>query len=425
MSVIALRRRRVVWGLLVLVCCVASLATAENWPCFRGPTRQGISHEKEVPVSWSAASNVAWKTAIPGTGWSSPIVHGDRVFVTTATDEGTSLRLICLDRKTGRVRWDKEVAQQKAGHKQRNNSYASSTPATDGQCVYVLTCDGHIAAVSINGDVEWVNRDFGQYYSEHGIAVSPVLYEDLVIVPFDWSSPGPDKKLGWQVPWDKAVILAVDTNTGRTRWKGQRGSSRIGHVTPQIAQVDGRDQLVSAAGDVIQGFDPKDGRRLWTVSSPGEGVVPSVVIGEGLSFTASGFGESAIRAVRLDGRGDVTESHVAWQTTDEVPKVPSMLHVSSHLYVVTESGAARCLEARTGKVLWRERLAGKFSASPVWADGKVYFLSEKGRMTIIGDGPAYKIVAENELDGTFCASAAISQGHLFLRSDKALYCIGP
>lgn len=418
------RKIRVVTVVLGLVLGVAS-ALGEEWPCFRGPGRQGISLEVDVPLRWGDDTNIAWNTAIPGEGWSSPIVFGDRVFATTATQGGTSLHLLCLDRKTGKVRWDKEVAKQQAGYKQRNNSYATSTPATDGQRVYVLAFDGRITAVSVDGQIEWVNKDFDTYYSEHGIAVSPVLYEDLVIVPYDWSSPGPDKKVGWQVPWDKAVILAVERETGRTRWRGKRGLSCIAHVVPQIAETKSGTELVSAAGNVIQGFDPATGKRLWSVSSPGEGVVPSVVVGEGLAFTASGFGDSTIRAVRLGGRGDVSETHVAWQSQDDVPRVPSMLYVAPHLYVLTESGVAKCLRAATGQEIWRQRLAGKFSASPVWADGKIYFLSEKGTMTVIAAGAEFKVLAENRLVGKFCASAAISQGHIFLRSQETLYCIGP
>jgi len=410
-------------GLLFTSIPWTGTASGEDWPCFRGPTRQGISQEKDVPTQWSATSNIRWKAPIPGEGWSSPIVFGNRLFVTTALDGGSSLHLICLDRPTGKAIWDKELTRQKAGHKQSNNSYATPTPATDGTRIYVPACDGRILAVSMEGKVEWINSDF-DYYSEHGLAVSPVLYEDLVIVPFDWSGPPPDTKLGWQVPWDKAVILAVDKNAGRTRWKGSRGSSRIAHVTPQIANLEGRDQLVSGAGDVIQGFDPKTGERLWTVSSPGEGVVPSVVVGEGLAFTASGFGASRICAVRLGGTGDVTETHTVWESRQDVPKMSSMLYASSRLYLATETGVAKCFQAATGEILWRERLGAKFSASPVWADGTIYFLAENGKMTIVEDGPTFRIVAQNELGERCCASPAISQSNLFLRTDKAVYCIG-
>jgi outer membrane protein assembly factor BamB len=417
-------RTRLVLAALAVVSTAGSAAQGEDWPCFRGPGRQGISQEKGVPVQWSTTSNIRWKTAIPGEGWSSPIVSGDRVFVTTALDEGKSLHLICLDRASGKIAWDKEIVLQKAGHKSSQNSYATSTPATDGKRVYVVACDGRILGVSTDGIVEWVNSDF-DYYSEHGLAISPVLYEDLVIVCFDWSSPGPDTKVGWQVAWDKAVILAVDKDTGKVRWKGSRGDSRIAHVVPQVAAVDGQDQLVSGAGNVVQGFDLKTGERLWTVSSPGEGVVPSVVVGDSMAFTASGFGDSRVCAVRLGGgKGDVTKTHTVWESREDVPKMSSMLYVSPHLYLVTETGVAKCMKGATGEVLWRERLRGPFSASPVWADGKIYFLSEKGATTVVEEGPQFKVIATNELGEKCCASPAVSQGHLFIRTEKTLYCIG-
>ncbi len=398
-------------------------AFAENWPGFRGPSRQGISLEKDVPIEWSETSNIAWKTPIPGEGWSSPIVFEDRVFVTTATDEGVSFRLLCLSRENGAVLWDKEIFRQKAGHKQQFNSYASSTPVTDGQRVFVVAADGSIAGVSMDGAVVWTNRDV-DFYSEHGLAVSPVLYEDLLIVAFDGSSSGPDTKLGWQKPWDQAVIMALDKNTGNVRWKGKRGLSRVAHVCPQIFRQDGQDQLVSSAGNVVQGFDLETGRRIWTASSPGEGVVPSVVIGEGLVFTTSGFGESTIRAVRTGGEGDVTDTHIAWESTEDVPKVPSMLYVEPFLFLITEGGVAKCFKAATGQVIWRERLDPKYSASPIWAEGRIYFLSEKGTTTIIQAGPEFKVLAQNPLNEKCCASPAISRKQIFIRSEHNVFCIG-
>ena len=399
-------------------------AIAENWPCFRGPTRQGISHEKDVPIEWNQTSNIVFKTPIPGVGWSSPIVFDDRVFVTTATDEGASYRLLCLDRLKGNVLWNKQIHRQKPGHKQRFNSYASSTPVTDGRYIYVLAFDGTLAAVSTEGNIIWTHQEF-EYFSEHGLAVSPILYKDLLIVPFDGSSSGPDKKLGWQKPWDKGLILAVNKNTGKVQWRGRRGLSRIAHVTPQILSENSQDQLVSSAGNVVQGFDLKTGRRIWTAANSGEGVVPSIVIGDGLIFTTSGFGESAIRAIRTGGKGNVTATHIIWESKEDVSKIPSMLYVRPFLFLVTETGVAKCLRATTGEEVWRKRLAGKHSASPIWADGRIYFLSEKGKTTVIKDGGEFKVLAENELNEKCIASPAVSQKQIFIRSEKNIFCIGP
>jgi outer membrane protein assembly factor BamB len=290
--------------------------------------------------------------------------------------------------------------------------------------VCTVAFDGSISAVSTDGNKVWDNRDY-KYYSQHGLAISPILYQDLLIVAFDGSSSGPNPKVGWQTPWDKAVIVALDKNTGEVRWEGKRGSSRIAHVTPHIFRENGIDRLVSSAGDVVQGFDLKTGRRIWTVSSPGEGVVPSLVVGEGLVFTTSGFGDSAIRAVRTGGKGDVTETHIAWETTEEVPKIPSMLYVKPFLFLITESSVVRCLKAATGEVLWRQRLGGRYSASPVWANGRIYFLSEKGEAVVIEARPEFKVLARNKLEEKCCASPAISQGNIFIRSESNLFCIGP
>ena len=410
-------------GLLAIVIILSDVSSAENWPGFRGPTRQGISREDGVPWKWSATSNITWKTPIPGEGWSSPIVFDDRVFVTAATEEATSFRVFCLDRSNGTILWNKHALRQKPGHKQRFNSYASSTPVTDGRKVYAIACDGSIVALSMDGTVAWTNGDH-EHFSEHGLAVSPILYEDLLIVAFDGSSSGPDTKLGWQKPWDKAVIMALDKNTGKVRWEGKRGLSCVAHVTPQILRENGKDQLVSSAGNVIQGFDPATGRRIWTASSPGEGVVPSVVIGDGLIFTASGFGDSAIRVVRTGGQGDVSDTHIAWSTTKDVPKVPSMLYVKPYLFLVTETGVAKCLKAATGEVVWKERLRSKFSASPIWAEGRIYFLSENGKTTVIEAGPEFNVLAENELNEKCCASPAVSNKQIFIRSEHNLFCIG-
>ncbi len=411
-----------VW-IIGIIAGVSMRAAAENWPGFRGPGRQGISAETNVPTRWSSTDNIAWKTAVEGQGWSSPIVWNDRVFVTTATEEGQSYRLICLDRTSGAIVWNNEILRQKPGYKQPDNSYATATPVTDGSAIFTLAADGTFAATSFDGKVLWRYREF-EFYSQHGLGTSPILYGDLILAAFDYSSEGPDKLIGWQKPWDQSFILALDKTSGKVRWKGKRGMSRIAHTVPHIMKVGDSDQLVSSAGDVIQGFDLKTGELIWTAHSAGEGVVPSIVIGDGLVYACSGFGSSAIRAVRPDGNGDVTETHILWETEDDVPHIPSPMYVKPNLYTLTEAGVLRCLDGATGKEIWRQRLGGKFSASPVWADGKIYLLSEQGKTFVAESGSEYKLVAENELGEKCCSSPAISQGNIFIRSEKTLFCIG-
>ena len=407
----------------VLALSALSPLFAEDWAEFRGPTGQGVSTETRLPTRWSAESGIAWSTPIPGAGWSSPIVHGERVYVTAAGDEARSLHLLSLARKTGQVLWDREVVRQSLDSPlQRGNSYATPTPVTDGKHVFVLAYDGSLVAVARDGSIAWRNRDH-HYYSEHGMAASPRLYGDLLIAQFDTTGVGEEKKLGARQPWDRSFILALDKRTGAVRWKAQRGLSRIGHVTPNLVLEGGRQVLVSGAGDVVQGFDLRSGERLWTARNPGEGVVPSLVVGEGMVYSASGFEAPTIRAVRTGGRGDVTATHIAWEKTHAVPMVPSFLYVAPHLFTINEAGIAMCLDAKTGELLGRRRIDGNHSASPIYAEGRIYFLSEECETTVVEATAAMPDVARNTLPGTCKASLAASGGRLFLRTDTRLYCI--
>lgn len=396
---------------------------AENWPRFRGPTGQGVTTETNLPIKWSATENIAWKTPIPGLGWSSPIVWGDRIFLTTTLNMDTSCHVLCIDRNTGRILWDKEVFQQVVRRRERMNSGATPTPVTDGQFVYAVFCDGSIVALDFDGNVAWTHRDV-KYYSRHGLGTSPILHEDLLILSIDHSTTDmTQERLGWQLPWDKSYILALDKKTGKEKWRGQRGMSRIAHSTPNIMTVDGKPQLISAAGDVIQGHDPVTGQRLWSVPSIGEPCVPAIVIGDDLVYSAP-TGSAPLLAVRPGHAG--REAKVAWEQTDQVPMLASFIYAKPHLFTIKETGFAMCLDAQTGQVVWKQRLPGKYSASPILAEGRIYLLSETGECTIIEAGPEFKEIAKNTLgeDIKCQASIAVFQGRLFIRTDNALYCIG-
>jgi outer membrane protein assembly factor BamB len=407
-----------------LVCLTFVSLRAENWPRFRGPTGQGISSETGLPLHWSATENVAWKTEIPGQGWSSPIVWGDRVFVTSTTDEGRSCHVICVDRRTGELLWNTKVFEQPVKKKRPENSYATPTPATDGERVYAVFGGGGMAAVDYHGNVAWTCHEV-DFYSHHGLAASPILVGDLVVMPYDGSSDGENNKVGWKIPWREAVLLAVDKDTGKVRWRGKRGLSRLGHVTPNVLHENGVTQIVSGAGDCVQGFDPQTGELIWTIYSQGEGVTPSIVIGDGLIFSCSGFEEPTIRVVRTGGQGDVTESHIAWEQKKGVPSLASLLYVKPYLYSVTDAGVVTCFEAATGDIVWQERIGGKHSSSPIYADGKIYFLSEaEGETTVIAAGGEFKVLARNTIGEKCKASMAASQGNLFIRTERSLLRIG-
>ncbi len=403
--------------------CLPVLARREEWPGFRGPTGQGVSDEKNLPKKWSRNENITWQVGIPGAGWSSPIVWGEQVFVTTATEDGQSCRILALSRLDGKTLWNVEVCRQEKMNKNQKNSYATPTPVTDGENVYAVFNDGSIAAVTVEGKPVWVNRDV-RYYSQHGLGNSPILYHDTLIMPFDGSSAGEDKKVGWQKPWDQSFLLGLDKKTGKERWRARRGLSRIAHTTPIVINADGRDTLISTAGDVIQGFDPETGSRRWSVRAEGEGVVPSPVFGEGLVFAASGFGNPRLRAVQVKPDGDPTTRKVVWETNRNVPMMPSAVFVKPYLFVVSEKGFAMCLEAATGKVKWQERLGGNYAASPVTADGYIYYLSEEGETVIVPADGRFEIIARNRLQEPCQASMAVAHGHLYIRTERHLFCIG-
>ena len=326
------------------------------------------------------------------------------------------------------------MLRQVPEHKEGKNSYATPTPTTDGERVYAVFCDGSVVAVNFDGEVVWTNREI-KHYSRHGLGASPILYRDRLImtydgsnrvaVPGEWPNNSDEERLGWQIPWDKAQIVAFDTATGMRLWTARRGKSKVAHATPNLLVEDGQVQLVSTAGDVIQGFDIDNGQRLWTVYSKGEGVVPSAVIGDGLIFTCSGFDETTIRTVRTGGHGDVTATHIAWEQRVGTPRQPSMLYVKPYLYAISDNGVVHCYESRTGEIVWTQCIGGNHCASPVYADGKIYSLSEEGETAVLQAAQDFKLLSTNELNERCQASIAISQGNLFIRTEQHVYCIGP
>lgn len=406
-----------IFGAMVLVSVAVH---AENWSRFRGPNGQGVSPESDLPIRWSSTENVAWKTRIPGVSWSSPIVWGDSVFVTTATEEGVSCRVIRIDRKTGNILWDNEVHRQKPGDMRRENSYATPTPVTDGKHVYAVFSDGTAVAVDFSGARQWINSEV-KFHSLHGLGASPILVGDQLVMPFDGSS-SVEKRVGWKTPWKDAVVVSYDTGTGAIRWRGRRGESRVGHVTPILIE-QGR-QIVSAGGDRVQGFDAESGDRIWSIYSQGEGVTPSPVVGDGLIYTSSGFEAPTIRAIRPGGVGDVTDTHIAWEQKKGVPALASPLYVGPYLYTVTRDNILHCFEGATGKLLWQHRLRGVYYPSPVLADGRIYMTSEEGVTLVLRPGPRYEEIAQNDLGEMCRASMAVSQGNFFIRTAEHLYCIG-
>ncbi|MDA0806680.1 MAG: PQQ-binding-like beta-propeller repeat protein [Planctomycetota bacterium] len=415
-----------------LFCLLASSVFAENWPGWRGPRGDGTSLEKNVPISWDGAEgrNVAWKVAIPGEGHASPTVWGDRIFVVSCLPETKSRVLISLDRRTGKQLWQKTVVESPLESKHSLNSFASSTPTTDGKLVYVafLKVDGHtvpapnvgkprpitpgemvVAAYDFEGNQQWMTKP-GEFISAHGFCSCPVIFEDLLIVNGDHDGD--------------SYVVALNRATGDTVWKTPRRHKTRSYVTPIIREINGRQQMVFSGSKCIVSLDPRTGKMLWNVEGPTEQYVASMVYDNEKFYMAAGFPTHHVMAVRPDGQGDVTDSHVSWHTQEVKCYVPSPVLVDKYLIVADDRGTANCFETTKGERLWQGRMGSHFSASLVTAGGLVYFQADDGTTRVVKPGPDMEIVSENELGERSYASPAISEGQLFIRGEKHLFCIG-
>lgn len=398
-------------GLLTLI---PSVCTSENWPAWRGPSGDGISREKGVPKEWDGTNNVTWKTVVPGEGHSSPIVWGERLFLTTTLKATQERCLLCFDRGSGTLLWQKTVVSAPLEPKNSENSYASSTPATDGEKVYVTFLDGKdvvASAYDFEGKQVWFVRP-GQFYSQHGFSHNPTLFEDKVILVCD--SKGEN------------FIGAISRADGRTIWKVQRDKASQSYSPPLIRDMAGRLQMLVPGNQAVTSLSPQDGKILWVVNGQSEDAVITPVFNErtGLVLTCSSWPKRVLLAINPDGEGDVTQSKVVWSSNEGAPYVPSPISVGDWFFT---SGFATkeafCYDAGTGKVLWREKM-GLHHASPVSADGLVYFLNDDGVAHVVKAGPSYELLARNDLGEKTYASPAISEGQIFLRGFKNLYAIG-
>lgn len=385
-------------------------AGAGDWPEFRGPDGQGHSAEQGLPVEWSESRNVAWKTAVPGLGWSTPAIADGRAWVTTATadGEGGSLRLLAFDVESGRKAVDAELFRTgDESAPNPKNSLASPSPIVDRGRVYAHFGTYGTAALTTAGDVVWTAQFTCE--TQHGNGGSPILHDGLLILSCDG--------------FDAAFVVALDARTGEVRWRAERDEPvSQAYSTPLAIRVGGRDQVVSVGAFRTSAYDPATGAEIWRVRyARGFSNVPRPVYGRGLVYLATGFQTPSVIAVRPDGAGDVTDTHVAWRLRRGAPHTPSPLLVGDALYVVSDQGVVTCVDAATGETRWRERIGGNYSASPVFADGRIYFQSEEGKTTVIAPGAEFRALATNQLDGATLASMAVSEGALFLRTSTHLY----
>jgi len=424
--------------------------TAGDWPQWRGPSSNGISPESGLPVKWSAGENIAWKASLAGLGSSSPIVWGDRVFITSQTgrvsvQEGVQPQLARDDqtlaqkenpiggrnmqtaaageevtlvveafrRSDGSRLWKYSApATGELPPLSEKHNLATPTPVTDGKLVYAWYGTGQLFALDLDGHLAWtrhLGKEYSPFITPWGHGSSPTLYRNLIILLCDHAQ--------------KSYLLALDKSTGKEIWKADRGSGRVSHSTPLVIEGPKGDELIVNSSERIDAYNPANGELLWYTGSKRQTPVPSAVFHDGVLYLSRGYRNSDFMAIKPGGRGDVSTSNILWRAPSGASYVPSILYYDGLLYVTNEVGIVTCADAATGTTVWRQRLGGIFFASPVAGDGKVYMVSETGETYVLRAGREASLLAKNDLGERIIASPAISNGRLFLRSDGTLFCI--
>lgn len=427
-----MRRFNAIFILSFAILGFATRGGAENWPGWRGPRGDGSSSDLQVVTNWDAPTgkNIVWKKAIPGTGHASPVVWENRIFLSACLPDEKARILICLDRQTGKRMWRKTVFHGPLETLHSLNSYASGTPATDGELIYTafLKVDGRtipapnvgtprpitpgrilIAAYDFEGELHW-KKEIGDFISAHGFCSCPVIFHDLLIVNGDHDGD--------------SYLVALDKRTGDERWRMNRKNKIRSYVTPIIRQIDGRTQMVLSGSKHIMSVDPYTGKTLWQVDGPTEQFVASMVYDGSLFFMTCGYPDYYVLGIDPSGSGNVTDSHVVWESRAARAYVPSPVVLNGYLIVADDRGTANCFDAATGEQHWKARLGSGFNSSLVHANGLAYLIAKDGKSKVIKPGKSLNVVAENELGEYVSASPAISNGQLFIRGEKSLFCIG-
>lgn len=399
---------------LVLSALICVGALAEDWPRFRGPQGDGHSTDKNLPVKWSAG-DVIYRVALPGTGQSSPIIHGEKIFLTTSLNKGMQRQILCLNRNDGKVIWKASIGGPKGESLHKMNTWATASCVTDGKRVVAFFGPAGIHCYTVDGKKMW-SMKLGEFPGAWGNAASPVIIKDTVIQNCDSEGNGD-------------YLIALNKNSGEEVWRTKRkGLPRGGWSTPIIIKTDTREELVLNGEHGVQGYDPATGKDFWFCKSFNGRGTPMPAFAHGLLFVVNGK-PGDVYAVRPGGSGDVTGTHMAWHTRRSGARdLPSPIVVGNYLLAVSMNGRGTCYDAPSGKELWVERMGGSYSASPIAANGLIYQQNEQGQVIVIKPGPSLEIVARNALpvkgSEMFRASLAASDGQIFARSQTALYCIG-
>jgi len=412
-------------GLVAVAICLLSsvVAHAQNWPQWRGPSLNGVSTEKNLPVKWTTEENVVWKTAMPGWSGSTPIIWRDRIFLNVA--DGNNLSLWCLDKTSGEVLWKKPLASDNVKRQKQNMS--SPSPVTDGRSVYVMTGTGVLKGFDFTGKELWsreIQKEYGQFGLNWGYASSPLLFEDSLYV----------QVLHGMKTDDPSYVMRIDKKSGKTIWKVDRPTNALrespdSYTTPGLLRYGKTTEIVITGGDCVTGHDPATGKELWRANglnpdnNPFYRIVASPIIFDEIIYAPTRV--KPLLALKAGGRGDVTSSHVLWSTPNG-PDVPTPVTDGKYFYVVKDNGVMWCLDAKTGAEVYANRRIkpGTYSGSPVLADGKIYVTNEDGLTTVVAAGPKFEVVAENPLNDYVLSSPAISEGRIYIRTAQHLYAIG-
>ncbi len=400
------------WVLILLLLPGFAITThAEDWPMWRGPRGNGVSHESHAPLTWSKAQNIAWKTAIPGRGLSSPIVFQNSVYLTTFLESDQSRRLLRVDGESGEILWNTSIHEGPIEKQHRFNSSASSTPAADSSAVYCTVVDHETlwaVALDHQGQQLWKTSP-GSFGSQHGFAASPVLYDGSVIINGHQDGD--------------AFIVALECTSGTTRWRYQPHTNLRSFSTPVLTVHKGKPQLLITGANQTIALDATNGECLWFAEGPNQKAVSSPSVADDIVFSFAGSPAEKAMAIKLGGQGDVSQSHVIWRTEKAMPYVPSPVFAGGFLHVINDAGIYSCLDPQTGNVLKTVRRGGNTYSSPVAAAGRVYMFEDTGRCTVIADDCSYQVLAVNELEEVIQTTPAIANGAIFVRSANHLWCI--
>lgn len=408
----------------VTLFCLASIASAENWPGWRGPTGLGQSSAKDLPLTWSEKENIRWRAPLPDTGNASPAVWGDHIFLTQATNKGTKRGIICIDRKTGKEKWSHYLDQKKVEPTHGTNPYGAATCVTDGERVIASLGSTGVLCLDFSGKELW-KKDLGEFVHIWGTASSPVLHGDLCYL---WCGPG-----------ERQFLIALNKRNGDEVWRhdepgghsgfakeGQKNAPWVGSwSTPVIAKIGDHEELILSVPKKVKSFDPKSGIELWSCEGLTELIYTSTVVSsDGIVLAMSGYGGSGL-AVKAGGSGDVTKTHRLWHHPRNPQRIGSCVIAGEHAFHINEPGLASCFELKTGKDLWKaERLTGQTWGSPVYADGKIYVTNYNGETQVFKPNPAkLEVLAQNKLPDTVLASIAIADGDILIRGYKFLWCV--